>query len=88
MEVVLADVPEFTAALQLGEEAFITGIIPREQFRASCNSVELNLVSEALNAGKEIGGARITPSILLRLAEAPGFSEWYQGVRRSNRRWR
>jgi len=81
-EVRLADVPEFVAALELGEESFVTGIIPREQFRASCNSVELNLINEALNKGVNLGGTRFSSSILLCLAEAPGFEEWYHSLAR------
>jgi hypothetical protein len=83
LEVPLSNVPEFMTALGLGEEAFLTGIIPRGQLSASCHSVELNLVSEALDGGHEIGGARILPPILLRLAGVPGFGDWYLGVCRS-----
>lgn len=82
LEIQLSNVPEFMTALVLGEEAFMTGIIPQGQFSASCNSVELNLISEALNAGHEIGGARISSPILLRLAGVSGFADWYHGVRR------
>lgn len=83
-KVPLSNVPEFTTALQLGEETFMTGIIPRERLSASCHSVEMNLVNEALDKGLKLGAARISPSILLRLAEVPGFDDWYRSVRR---RW-
>ena len=79
-EVQLADVPEFVTALELGKETFVTGIIPREQFSASCTSVELNLVNKALDQGVRLGGAVFSPSILLRLADAPGFEEWYESL--------
>jgi hypothetical protein len=79
-EVRLADVPEFVTALELGEESFVTGIIPREQFSASCNSVELILINQALDKGAKLGGAVFSPSILLRLADAPGFEEWYESL--------
>jgi hypothetical protein len=81
-EVRLADVPEFVTAVELGEESFVTGIIPRDRFSASCNSVELNLINEALDKGVSLDGACFSPSILLRLAEAPGFEEWYQSLGR------
>src|SRR5689334_233961 len=32
-EISLADVPEFVTACHLGEETFLTGVIPREQFK-------------------------------------------------------
>jgi len=76
----LCDVPEFVAALELGEETFRTGIIPRAQFSNSCHSVELNLINQMLDAGTEISGAVFSPSFLLRLAEVPGFDEWYQSI--------
>ena len=50
-EVRLADVPEFVTFLGLGEESFVTGVIAREEFSACCNSVELNLINQALNKG-------------------------------------
>ena len=57
LRVRLADVPEFVTAQQIGEEAFHTGVIPREQFRAASSiSVELNCVSKALNEGLSIAG--------------------------------
>ena len=76
----LRDVPEFVAALELGEETFHTGVIPREQFSKSCHSVEFNLVNQMLNEGTEISGAVFTPSFMLRLAEVPGFEEWFQDI--------
>jgi len=54
-EVPLADVPEFVTALELGEEKFVTGIIPPEQFNASCYSVELNLINQAFEKGVNPG---------------------------------
>ena len=74
----LADVPEYVTARNLGEETFLNGCIPRHHLSASCNSVELNLLSDALNKNVEIAGAVISPSILLRLAYVPGFQEWYE----------
>ena len=78
--VILKDVPEFVAACELGEETYTTGVIPREHFSAACSmSVELNVISSALNAEAEHGGGRIT-WFLLRLADTPGFEEWYRTV--------
>jgi hypothetical protein len=77
----LADVPEFEVARLLGEETFQTGIIPRAQFGAAVGgSVELALINEALDKGVSISGAVVEPPHLLRLAEAPGFTEWYRSV--------
>jgi hypothetical protein len=76
----LCDVPEFVSALELGEETFRTGVIPREQFSSSCNSVEFNLINQMLFEGTEISGAVFPPSILLRLSEVPGFDEWYHDL--------
>ena len=79
LKVRLIDVPEYVVAHQLGEETFSTGIIPEEQFRAASGfSAELRLVNDALQARKELGGAKISPPVLLNLAEAPGFEEWYR----------
>lgn len=78
LEVDLRQIPEFEAARQLGEETFRTGIIPREQFGAASSvSVEMKLINEALDAGKDIAGSTMAAPILLRLAAAPGFDEWY-----------
>ena len=77
-KVPLLFVPEFAVAREMGEETFVTGVISRERFQASCGSVELNLLNQMLNEGVEIGGAEISPSILLRLADAPGFEAWYR----------
>lgn len=64
----------------LGEETLQTGIIPREQFKAATAfSLELNLITKVLNAGASISG-EIAPPILLRLADTPGFEEWYQAL--------
>jgi hypothetical protein len=82
LEIALVDVPEFVMACDLGEDTFLTGVIPREQFKeASGYSVELHLVSDILSAGKSLGGCKIFPSMLLRLGEAPGFEEWYQAIK-------
>lgn len=81
-EVRLAEIPEFQISHELGEEAFTTGIVPREQFDAASRlSVELNLINDALRAKANLGGAKMAAPILLRLAEAPGFEEWYQKLR-------
>lgn len=77
-KVPLLAVPEFVAAREMGEETFDSGLISREQFQASCGSVELNLLNQSLKAGVELEGAVISPSILLRLADAPGFEAWYR----------
>jgi hypothetical protein len=78
--VTLADVPEFATARVLGEETFQTGIIPRERFKAATAfSLELNLITKVLNAGASVSGEIASP-ILLRLAESPGFEEWYQAL--------
>ncbi len=43
----LVNVPEFVTALQLAQESFVSGIIPRDQFAAASNlSVELNLINQ------------------------------------------
>lgn len=82
LEVNLADVPEFMTACQLGEETFLTDDHLREQLRAASSiSVELNLISKVLNEGHDIGGGKMAPPILLRLAETPGFEEWYQSIK-------
>ena len=88
LEVRLTDVPEFVTAFELGEETFLTGVIPRDQFRAASSiSVELNLISQALNAEKSLSGAKMSPPILLRLADAPGFKQWYKSVKPKKRGW-
>jgi hypothetical protein len=77
----LADVPEFETARQLGEETFHTGIIPREQLSAASGfSIELILINKALNEGVSISGSVLAPPHLLRLAETPGFEEWYRDL--------
>jgi hypothetical protein len=82
LTVKLADVPEFMMALYLGEETFETGIIPREQFGvAISSSVELILINNALDEGKSISGAKMDPPHLLRLADTPGFAEWFQAIK-------
>src|SRR6267142_6439382 len=71
LRVPLSAVPEFVSAWQMGEENFVTGLIPPAHFSASCHSVELNLLNQLLNDGIDIGGAEISASVLLRLANAP-----------------
>ena len=79
LPVELKQVPEFKVALQLGEETFRTGVIPREQFSAVTSvSVEMKLINQGLDAGKDMAGSKMAAPILLRLAEAPGFDQWYQ----------
>lgn len=81
-EVRLTEIPEFQISYELGEEAFTTGIVPQEQFSAaSGRSVELILINDALKADENLGGAKMAAPILLRLAEAPGFEEWYRKLR-------
>ena len=80
----LVAVPEFVAAQQLGEETFSSGVIPREQFAASCHSVEMNLLNQMLNNDVDIADSIISPSILLRLSDAPEFEEWYRLTSESN----
>jgi hypothetical protein len=46
----------------------------------SKRGVELNLINQALGNGTKLSGARVSPSILLGLADVPGFQEWYQGL--------
>ena len=79
LEVRLALVPEFETALQLGRKCdFSDDDISPEQLTAASNlSVELNLINQALNAGKNIGGGSMAAPILLRVGNAPGFDEWY-----------
>jgi hypothetical protein len=85
LEVRLTDVPEFTATCELGEQHYQTGIIPREHFSAAAGfSVELHLTSDILSTGRDIGGTKIFPSVLLRLGDTPGFEEWYRGVKPKN----
>jgi hypothetical protein len=80
----LAAVPEFEIARGLGEETFRTGIIPQEQFGVVINgSVELILINKALDEGKCISDAEMASPHLLRLAETPGFKEWYQAINAS-----
>jgi hypothetical protein len=78
----LRSVPEFVVAQEMGEETFTTGVIPREQYAASCFSVEFNLLNQMLNKDVDIAGATMSPSILLRLSDAPGFEEWYRKLAR------
>jgi hypothetical protein len=85
LEVGLFSVPEFVAALELGEATFETGVIPREELQASTYSVELKNLNQMLNAGVDISGAVCSRSILLRLGEVPGFDEWYRSHASSKR---
>jgi len=80
-EINLEDVPEFEEARQLGDETFESGVIPRDEFGlASGMSAELAVINKALNAGTDVSGATIAAPILLRLAETPGFCDWYQNL--------
>jgi len=75
-KVKLRYVPEFAEALKLGEETFLTGVIPKEPFTAASRlSVELNLLNQALEAETTL--STISAPILLRLGEVPGFDDWY-----------
>lgn len=79
-EVPLIHVPEFTESLTLGEETFTTGVIPKEYFTEAARlSVELNLVNQALIAGKTM--TSMAAPILLRLGEVPGFDDWYNRIK-------
>ena len=75
----LIRVPEFVDSLNLGEETFTTGVIPKQHFTEAAGlSVELNLINQALIAGNTISS--IAAPILLRLGQVPGFDDWYNGI--------
>lgn len=77
----LIHVPEFVEALQLGEENFTTGVIPKELFRETARfSVELNLISQALTAETTL--STISAPVLFGLGEAPEFDDWYNRIER------
>jgi hypothetical protein len=77
----LAAVPEFETARHIGEETFSNGNIPRELLSWVVGfSVELKLINRILDAGKELGSATIAAPVLTRLADAPGFKDWYQTI--------
>jgi hypothetical protein len=77
----LAAVPEFQTARHIGEETFANGVIPRELFSALVGfSVELKLINQMLDAGKELGGSTFSSPVLMRLADAPGFAHWYETI--------
>ena len=81
----LASVPEFEMACHIGEETFVHGVIPRELFSSAVAfSVELKLINQALDAGSSLGGGTMAPPRLLRLADTPGFDEWFATVSRAN----
>ena len=82
----LLDVPEFVTALELGEETFRTGVISRDCFASSCFSTEFNLVNQMLFANVELGGAVCSSAILMRLAETPGFNDWYKSITAGKRK--
>jgi hypothetical protein len=37
-------------------------------------------IIQEVDKGSKLGGALFSPSILLRLADAPGFEEWYESL--------
>ena len=77
----LASVPEFQTACHIGEETFANGVIPRDLFSSVVAfSVELKLISQVLDAGKEFGGGTFASPLLIRLADAPGFERWYETI--------
>jgi len=74
-------VPEFQTARHIGEETFANGVVPRDLFSAVVGfSIELKLINQVLDAGKELGGSTIAAPHLLRLADTPGFEDWYQTI--------
>ena len=78
-EVPLRNVPQFISAWSLGEETFSTGIIPKDQFQKTVGlSVELRLISDALDRRDTI--AEMSAPVLMRLANVPGFRNWYKSV--------
>ncbi len=82
----LADVPEFRIAAKLAEEIYITGSLTEEQFLRCSGSSELGSISQALNAGSSLGDLVLSPSVMLRLANIPGFDAWYQGLKTGSAR--
>lgn len=77
----LASVPEFQTARRIGEETFANGVIPRELFSSVVAfSVELKLINQVFDAGKELGGSTFASPVLIRLADAPGFERWYETI--------
>jgi hypothetical protein len=85
LKIWLADVPEFVAARELGELYFKTGLVSKKDYGvATAWGVEMKLINDALFAGKEPGGSTMSPMILMRLADAEGFDEWYRKVRPKN----
>lgn len=87
-EVKLADIPEFTAAAQVAEERFSSGVIPPDQFRKCCNSSEFDAINKTEQAGRPISGGTMSPPFLLRLADQEGFDKWYRSHRPRPRRAR
>lgn len=81
LQLKLAAVPEFEAARHIGEETFASGVIPRNVFRIVVDlSIELKLINRLLDAGRKLEDSRFAAPHLLRLADAPGFSEWYETI--------
>ena len=81
LTVQLGSVTEFQTACHIGEETLSKGVIPRELFSSVVAfSVELNLINQALHAGKELGGLTFASPVLIRLADVPGFEGWYRTV--------
>jgi len=77
----LASVPEFQTARHIGEETFANGVIPPAVFSWLVGfSVELKLINQILDAGKELDDSTFSSPVLTRLADAPGFARWYENI--------
>lgn len=77
----LVAVREFETARHIGEENFTSGLIPTSVLSAVIGfSVEIQLINEALNHDKDLGGSRMAAPQLLRLADTPGFEDWCQNL--------
>ena len=40
----------------------------------------MKLINQALDAGRELGNSTFASPFIVRLADAPGFEDWYQTV--------
>lgn len=81
LEFRLTDEPLYLAALELADEAFETGVVPRERYEAVvARSPELAAVSQALDEGDDVSGAVMGPPTLFRLSAAEGFDDWHRRV--------
>ena len=70
-------VAEFVEALRMAEETFTSGEISKEVFsQVATLSIELNIINQALHAGTTL--REISPPVLSRLGEVPGFEDWYR----------